>query len=243
MLSAIWHTAIYAPLYNLLMLFVAVLPGHSVGGAIILLTATVKGVLYPLAQKGIIAQRAMRELEPKIKEIRERHKEDKVQVAQKTMELYQKEGVTPFSGCLPLLIQIPIIIALYWTFFKGLSITPEYFYSFVPIPEELDMDFLVFDLAAKSIFLACAAGFTQYIQADLSLGNQKEDNTKPKQTSDKPSFQEDFQKSMQFQMRYIFPIMISFIAYTTSAAVALYWVTSNIFSIAQELHARRQKQP
>ena len=99
------------------------------------------------------------------------------------------------------------------------------------------MHFLIFDLALKSKVLAVTAGVTQYFQADLSLGRQPQPS--PLKKGATPSFQEDFAKSMQMQMRYVLPVMIIFIAYSASAAVALYWTTSNILSITQELLIRR----
>ena len=235
---SLWNAVIYKPLYNLLILLVAILPGQSVGMAIITLTFLVKIILYPLTGKSISAQRAMRELEPELKRIREEHKDDRAKQAQKTMELYQKHKVSPVSGCLPILIQIPIIMGLYWVFFKGLKsgIDITILYGFVAPPGALDMHFLVFDLAAKSFFLALLAGTTQYVQTDLSLGKQP-----PLVASTgKASFQEDFARSMQMQMRYILPVMIGFISYSTGGAVALYWATSNILSIGQELLMKRQ---
>ena len=239
MISNLWHLVVYKPLYNTLILFIGVLPMQSVGGAIILLTIIVKLALYPLTGKSIKAQRAMKELEPELKQIREKYKEDKQLQAKKTMELYQERGVTPFSGCLPLFIQIPIIIGLYWVF-KDLKIDDALFYGFVAKPTSLDMHFLFFDLAKKSIILALFSGVTQFIQTHLSLGRQPIATPTPT-TGGKPTFQEDFAKSMQVQMRYVLPIMIGFIAYHTSAAVALYWTTSNILSIIQELLMRRKK--
>ncbi len=238
MISSLWHTIVYGPLYNVLVFFIDTLPGHNVGAAIILLTIIVKLVLYPLTGKSIKAQRAMKALEPELKRIQEDHKDDKQLQAKKTMELYKEHNVTPFSGCLPLFIQVPIIIGLYWVF-KDLKIDASLLYSFVATPTALNLHFFFFDLAAKSVLLAAAAGFTQYIQTDLSLGRQNLTPAVPLNKDSKPSFQEDFQKSMQVQMRYVLPVMISFIAYHTAAAVALYWTTSNILSIIQELLIRR----
>lgn len=240
MISSLWHTAIYQPLYNLLMLLVDVLPGHSVGAAIIVLTLIVRLVLYPLTAKSIIAQREMKKLEPELKKLREQHKEDKKKLAEHTMALYQEKGVTPFSGCLPMLVQIPIVIGLYWVFSRGLTleaIDTTILYRFVQAPSFLDMHFLVFDLTQKSIFLALTAGVAQYFQTSISLGKQTP--LPAKSGKEQASFQEDFARSMQIQMRYVLPVMISFIAFTTSAAVALYWATSNILSIVQELLLKR----
>ena len=236
MISSVWHIVVYQPLYNILAFLIDSLPGHSVGFAIIMLTIIVRVALFPLTGKSMKAQRMMKELEPDLKRIREQHKNDKQLQAKKTMELYQEKGVTPFSGCLPLLIQIPIIIGLYLVF-KGLTeIDPHYLYSFISNPGLLDMHFLVFDLSAKSLVLAATAGLAQFFQTDLSLGRQVQ---LPESNQGKKSFQDDFQKSMQIQMRYVLPVMISFIAFNASAAVALYWTTSNILSIAQELYIQR----
>src|SRR3989344_1802886 len=237
---ALWNSLVYVPLYNFLILLIGVLPGHSVGGAIVVLTILVKIVLYPLTGKSIRAQRAMRELEPELKRIREEHKDDRQKQSKKTIELYQARGVSPFSGCLPILIQMPIIIGLYWVFWKGLSVVDgEMLYEFVRSPGTLDMHFLFFDLAEKSVILAVLAGVSQYIQTSISLGKQQTVGNFSK--DGKATFQEDFARSMQVQMRYILPVMIGFFAYGTSAAVALYWTTSNILSIVQELLMRRER--
>ena len=238
MILSLWNTAIYYPLYNSLIWLIDVLPGHSVGVAIIILTLLVKLVIYPLTAKSIKSQRAMKELEPELKKIREKYSDNKQKQAEQTMALYKERSVTPFSGCLPMLIQIPIIIGLYFVFFRGIKeIDASILYSFVQVPLSLDMHFLAFDLAGKSIVLALLAGITQYFQTSISLG--KTVPQKASSTTDKPSFQEDFARSMQIQMRYVLPIMVGFIAFTTSAAVALYWVTSNIVSIGQEFLVKR----
>ena len=237
---SIWYTLVYNPIYNALIFLVDILPGHSVGLAIILITLAVKVILYPLTTRSIKAQRAMKELEPELKQIKEKHGDNREKLAQATMSLYKERGVTPFSGCLPLLIQIPVVIGLYLVFYSGLKeIDPTILYSFVSAPESLDMHFLIFDLSAKSMFLAVLAGVAQYYQTSLSLGKPKpEEQTKKEGES---SFQQDFTRSMQIQMRYVLPVMIGFIAYTTAAAVALYWATSNILGIVQEYLVKREK--
>ncbi len=238
---SIWYTLIYEPIYNALIFIVELLPGHSVGVAIIILTLLVKILLYPLTTRSIKAQRAMKELEPELKVIKEKYSDDREKLARNTMELYKKRGVSPFSGCLPLLIQIPVIIGLYLVFFSGLKeIDTTILYSFVVAPALLDMKFLMFDLSAKSIILALLAGVTQYYQTSLSLGKPKKEEVSAKKPGES-SFQEDFTRSMQIQMRYVLPVMVGFIAYTTAAAVALYWATSNILGIVQEYLVKREK--
>jgi YidC/Oxa1 family membrane protein insertase len=137
-----------------------------------------------------------------------------------------------------MLIQIPIIFGLYWVFFKGLPVVDAaQLYAFVQHPGELYMKFLSFDLLGKSIVLALLTGLTQYIQAKISMKRQP---ALPKSEGGKPSFQEDFARSMQVQMVYVLPVMIGAIAYHLPAAVALYWTTSNILGIGQELLVSRK---
>lgn len=228
----LWNTTIYNPLYNILIGFVALVPGHDVGLAIIVLTLVVKSVLFPLTKKASIAQREMRKLEPEIRALREKYARDKQELSRRMILLYQEKNISPFSGCLPILIQIPIIIALYLLFLRGLSIDEAILYSFTPHPLSLDLNFFFIDLSGKSIILASLAGITQFFQTKIMLSKTP---APPEQDQKKPlSFQEEFQRSMNIQMLYVFPVLIGFVSFTTSAAVALYFVTSNIFGIGQE---------
>lgn len=236
-MKELWHHFAYEPLYNALIGLVDVLPGNNVAFAIIVLTIAVKAALLPLTAKSSRAQKAMKAIQPELKAIQEKHKDDKEKLARATMELYQKHGVNPFSGCLPILVQLPFIIALYFVFWKGLAIDPTTLYGFIPAPEALNFAFLGIDITQKSIILALAAGLTQFIQAQITMPDpfsKKEEEKKA------PSFQDDLQRSMQMQMKYILPVMIGFFAYSISAAVALYWTVSNIVSIGQELYMKKK---
>lgn len=254
MVSA-FNTFFYEPLYNGLIFLVSIVPGADIGIAVILLTLAVKIALFPFSHKGTKVQTAMKEIEPDVKALQEKHKENKEELARKTMELYKERGVNPFSGCAPLLVQLPIIIALYWVFYKGLAVPPDLLatlpykegsingellnkdilYSFVRMPEFLRTNFLgVIDMTQKSIALALLAGITQYYQMKRAFPGA---GGFPKSTG---SFKEDFSKNMAFQMRYILPVFITVFAYTISAAVALYWVVSNTFAIVQESVSRRK---
>ncbi len=222
-------------MYNVLVFLVGVIPGGNIGVAVILLTILVKLLLFPLSQKSVRTQAKMREIDPELRRIKEKHKDNQQELALKTMELYKKHGVNPFSGCLLLLIQLPVIFALYYVFLGGMKFDSNLLYSFVHLPSVIDMNFFGMDLAKKSIFLALIAGISQYFQLHLSIPKV------PPKTTDGPlSFQDEFARNMSTQMKYVFPFMVFFIAYSISSVIALYWVVSNLFAIGQELVVRKQ---
>lgn len=241
MFSSLWHNFFFDPVYNGLIFFVDVVPGGDVGVAIILTTIVVKVVLLPFSLRAARTQLAMREIEPKMKEIKEKFKDKRQEQAQAMMALYKEAGVNPFASILLLFIQIPIIIALYLAVYRGGGVPlPEInialLYSFIPSPETVDMLFVgLIDIAGKSLPLALLAGITQFIHTHLSLPKQT-----PRDKDAEPNFKDDFARSMQMQMRYVMPILIFFVAYTISAAIALYFLVSNLMSIGQEYIVRHQ---
>lgn len=236
MIREFFHLFLLDPLYNGLVFLISIVPFADVGIAVIILTIFVKLVILPLSIKAVRTQILVKELEPTLREIREKHKDNKQKQAEQTMSLYKEKGINPFSSFFLILIQIPIIFSLYWVFFKGglPVINEEILYSFVRIPEVVNIEFLgLIDVTGKSIFLALLAGITQFFQARLSLPAMK-----PRTKN--ASMKEDFARSFQLQMRYVLPVIVVFIAYTISAAIALYWATSNIFAIGQELLVMRR---
>lgn len=242
MFSTIWHTFFFDPVYNGLVLFIDVIPGGDVGLAIIGITLLVKIILLPLSLKAARTQHVMRTLEPQLRELKEKFKDNKEQQAREMMALYKTAGVNPFASILLLIIQIPIIISVYLSVMNGGGvalprINTDLLYAFVPTPETVNMIFLGFvDVASKSLPLAFLAGFTQFIHARLSLPAPE-----PKKPGAAPNFKEDFARSMHVQMRYVMPIIIFIVAYTISAAIALYFTVSNLTMIAQEYIVRRQR--
>ncbi|MBI3495195.1 YidC/Oxa1 family membrane protein insertase [Candidatus Berkelbacteria bacterium] len=236
MQTGIFSTLFYQPLYNTLVFILSVVPGANVGVAIIFLTLVVRGALFPLSHKSVVSQAKMRSLAPHIEKLKEKHKDNKQEQARKTMELYKEYGINPFSGCLLVVVQLPIIFALYYVFFKGLpSLNAEQLYSFVHMPSDVNMMFLGILLSSKSIFLALLASITQYFQIKLSMPAMA-----PAEKGAKPSFKDEFARSFNMQMRYMLPVIVFGISYSISAAIALYWTTSNLFSIAQELYVARK---
>lgn len=231
MLYNIWDTLLYKPFINLLAVLIDVVPFGDVGIAVIILTILVKIALFPLTKASIKSQEKMALLAPEINKIKKSGK-TKEEQAKETFEIYKKHKTNPFSGCLIILIQIPIIFALYYVFLKGISFEPTSLYSFVKVPENVNMMFLgILDLGSKSAFLALLAGITQYLQARSM--------PKPANISEEGTFGDSFQKSMQVQIKYVFPVLIAVIAYTMSGAVALYWVVNNAVSILQQEYLKK----
>ncbi len=238
-MSELFNNFLVIPLYNLLVLILNHVPLIDLGFAVVLLTIIVRLILYPLSKSAIKTQLKMKDIQGPIEEIKQKYKNDQQQMAIETMKFYKENDIKPFSGILLLLIQLPIIFALYFVFLKeGLpSIDLKLLYSFVQAPEFVNPKFLgIFDLASKSITLALLAGITQFFQAKLMLKN----NNQPTPNKNENSFQNDLMKSMQIQMQYVLPgLMIAF-SYSLGAVVALYFTTSNIFSIFQEIYLKKK---
>lgn len=232
MLTNLWNTVLYEPLVNILAFLVSIVPGGDIGIAVIILTILVKIILYPISKKSIEGQARMNIIAPELNKIKESGV-SKEEQARLTFDLYKKHKANPFSGCLLVLIQIPIIFALYYVFLKGLHFDTSIFYSFIKIPAEITTNFLgLIDIAEKSWVLAVLAGISQFFQAFYM--------PKPvNQTAKTGSFQDSLNKSLQMQMKYIFPFIVVFIAHNISGAVALYWVTNNIFTIFQQIYVNK----
>lgn len=235
MISNLFNSAFYNPIYNTLVAFTALVPGSDVGVAVVLVTVLIRLVLLPFSLSSARTQRAMKALEPKIKELKEKHKGNKEKEALETLALYREARVNPFTNIIIVFIQIPILLALYWVFSaeQFSAINAARLYAFTPTPRVVSLEFLgLVSVAGKSITLAVLAGITQLFQAHLALAG----TMKP---SDSGGAQSDFQKIMGMQMKYVFPFLIAIISYTTSGAVALYFITTNLAGALQEWHIRR----
>ncbi len=232
-MHTLWNNFIYDPIYNALIFIAQHLTMQDVGLAVVLLTIIIRFIIMPLSKKSIMSQYKMKALEPKIQAIKDQ-KLSKEEEAKATFALYKTEKINPFSGCLYLLIQLPILFALYFVFMKGVN-QPEHLYSFLNT-EGLKSTFLgLVDITKPYLPFAILAGVTQAIQAILA--------PKPMTTSgNEGGFQNQFAKSMAVQTKYILPLIIIFVATNLASAVALYWSVANIFSILQELYFRKALQ-
>ena len=194
------------PLFNGLILLYSYVPGHDLGVAIILLTLIIKIVLYPLAAKGIQSQKALSQLQPKMKEIQEKYKNNKEEQAKAVMALYKTEKVNPFSGFLTLIVQLPILWALFRVFINGFGEDRlSSLYSFVVNPGQIDASFLgLVDLSQRSVFLIILTGVAQFIQSKMIAPKSKKSQVKTPQFAD----------MMQKQMLYFLPFFTVFILWS-----------------------------
>lgn len=234
-----YHTIIFNPLYNGLIGLFDLFPWMDAGVAVILFTIIVRLILYPLSKKAITAQVKMKQLEPQLNKIKALHKGNTQEQSLQTMALYKQSGVNPFSGFLLLIIQLPILWALYSIFVRsGLpTVNPAFLYHYVSVPV-INMHFLgLLDISKRSIILSLCASAAQFLQLHFSIATS---GVRTPTAAGAAPGASDIAQNMSRQMKYIFPVMIFFISYRISAVIALYWTVSNIFTLVQELVVRRR---
>jgi YidC/Oxa1 family membrane protein insertase len=238
-MAFLFHNFFYAPLYNGLVLFINIIPFHSVGLAVILFTCIVKLIIFPLSQQSIKTQFEMKRIEPEINDIKIKYKDNKQLQAEKTMQLYKERGINPFAGILLMLIQLPVLIALYWVFLKGglPNIDHLTIYSFTKIPNVINMNFFGISVADKSVIFALLTAIAQFFQMQITIPKP---NKTPEKNGNKSGFGDELAKSMNMQMKYVMPVIMFFIAKSFPLVVSLYLITSSLFAIGQELYMRRK---
>lgn len=219
---------------------------HPLGPAIILLTILIRFVLYPLISSQLKASKKMQELSPELSRIKEQHRGNSAMISQETMRLYKEHGVNPAAGCLPVLLQLPIIWVLY-SVLQNIVKDPALVTSAInkaisidllKLSNSIDQSFYLFPLGktpaqlfqpsfpAILIFLIpVATGFFQYIQSKMMF---------PKKAESAAKKSDDFQSAFATQSTYIFPIMIGFFSFTFPIGLSLYWNTFTIFGIIQQ---------
>ncbi|MCD8495142.1 MAG: YidC/Oxa1 family membrane protein insertase [Candidatus Pacebacteria bacterium] len=226
---------LYKLFYNILIGITDLLPGASIALAVIALTLLVKIILIPLTYRSIKSQIQQKKLQPLLSEIRKKYADDQKKQSEAILQLYKDHKTNPFAGCFLIIIQIIVIIPLYYVFLK-LDIYPELLYGFISAPEALNEMFLGVNLAQQSMVFAALAGLSQFAQLYWSPAMKEE----PVSSDEPPTAQEEMMKGMQKSMKYTMPIMITVVAYIVPAAVALYWIVSNLFTIAQEINIRKK---
>jgi YidC/Oxa1 family membrane protein insertase len=229
-MTYLWQTIFYRPILNVLIYFYETIAFRNFGLAIILVTVLIRLILYPLFHKSAKAQMIMQRMQPKIKKIQEAHKNDREKQSQELMALYKEHGVNPLSSIFLLIIQLPIMIGLYWVVRSGLmpgNLTG--LYSFVAQPGMINTIFLhIINVAQPNILLILCAALAQYFQAKLALYRDPS-NTSPLSPAEK----------IGRQMVFIGPLVTIFIFYSLPAAVGLYWLVTSLFSIGQQIVINR----
>ncbi len=229
----IFNLLIYRPLFNGLIGIYDLIP--DLGIAIIILTIIIRILLLPLSKKSIQSQKKMQEIQPELKKIQEKYKHDKQEQGRRIMQFYKEKKINPASGCLPLIIQLIILIALYNVFMAGIDFNgqSDLLYSFIGNPGSINPISLGFlDITQRNIFLAVVASALQFWQTKMIMKKTK------KREEDKPSKKEtdepDFATIMQQQMLYIGPLLTFIIGLQFPAGLPLYWIVTTLFMIGQQ---------
>lgn len=214
------------------LLFFYHLFGGNLGVSIIALTIAIKIILIPLVIPTIKSAKKMQELKPQLDKLKEKFT-DKAKLQQAQMELYKQNGVNPAAGCLPQIVQIVILIALYQVFMKFLT-QPEINGS------PVNFSFLYFNLTKPDPFyiLPVLAGLTQFMFS-LMMTSGLETHVKNPKNKDENKKEEDsleMAASMQTQMVYMMPLMTTLISLNFQSGLILYWVVSTLFSIIQQYY-------
>lgn len=230
-LSLIYNTFFYQPLFNGLILLYLTLPRQDLGFAIVIFVILVRLVLLPVSVHGVRTQKRLAELQPRIKELQAKHKEDKEALSRDLMALYKTHKVNPFSGCFPLILQGFFLFALYRIFFNGFGQDSfSVLYSFVQNPGLINpISFGFLDLSQSNKVLAVLAGASQYAQALVM----------PQPPAGASRSGPDFQKILASQTKYFFPFLIAVISWPLPAALPLYWTILNVFGIVQQTALNR----
>lgn len=235
-MASLFHTILYQPLFNLFVGLYNIIPGHDLGLVILAITILTRVLLYPLTASSIKGQKAMQDLQPKLDAIKKEFAVDKQKQAQATMELYKNNKINPLTSCLPLLIQLPLLIALFWVLRDGLASKDlaANLYPFVHNPGTVSaISFGIINLATPSIILAVLSGAAQFVQAKMFSRKPA-----PKEAG-AGGKDEDMAAMMNKQMLYVMPVMTLIIGIRLPAALSLYWFFSTMLMVVQQWYIFR----
>lgn len=238
-MTSIFNIFVNDPIFNTLVFLYNAIPLQDFGIAIILTTIILKSVLLPISKKQIESQKKLQDLQPKIKELQEKNKDNKEKQTKELMQFYKDNKVNPFGGCLPLIIQLIFLIAIYRIIIQisdaGFVVESQKLYSFITNPGNINHFFVgLIDLTKPSIPLAILAAAAQFWQTKMLMQSQ------PKVTPQKDG-SPDFAQIMTKQMLFLGPLMTLFIGIKFAAGLALYWLISTLFAIFQQLYIFKKK--
>lgn len=238
-----WDLPILYPLVGIYRFFELLNIPHPLTFSIVALTVFIRFLLYPLITSQIKSTQNMQKLAPELSRIKEIHKGDNKMIQQETMRLYKEHGINPAAGCLPLLIQLPVIFILYSVLLDlvkspalvtakineaikvdalNLSTPIDQSFFFFPLGESPAKAFS--DFGVLIFLIPLITGFLQFIQSKMMFPKKKEGEVK----------KDDFASVFQTQTIYIFPVMIAVFSYTLPIGLSLYWNTFTLFGIIQQ---------
>ena len=229
-LGDIWNTVIMGPMINGLVLLYYVF-FNNFGLAVIAFTIIVRVAMVPLTLKQSKQMKAMGQLQPKVKQVQERHKNDRAKASQETMRLYREQGVNPL-GCLgPMVIQMPIFFGLFWALRATLPSTPErladlsrHLYPWLtPVHEVIPLNGIAFGLNLADVSAANPIPFLLPVLVAGSMWLMQKMTTMPAATEQ--------QASTNRMMLWMMPVMFGFFTLQFEAGLAVYWIVSNLVGI------------
>ncbi|MCF6276231.1 MAG: YidC/Oxa1 family membrane protein insertase [Candidatus Magasanikbacteria bacterium] len=228
-MQELFQAILYQPIFNALVALYNVIPDVGVG--ILIITIIIKFALYPLTNISLKSQKKLTDIQPKLAELKKKYKDDKQTLAAETMKMYKESNVNPLSSCLPMLLQLPVFLALFWVLKDSLGTTDfSLLYSFVSAPEVLDPMSLGFiDLSKSNIVLAVLAGAAQFWQAKMMQ------TKKAPKVAGEGAKDENMLSSMNKQMLYFMPVLTVIIGMQLAGGVALYWFLSTLLTALQQL--------
>lgn len=225
----------YRPIYNGLIFLTSVMPNHDLGLAIILLTILIRTILLLPSQKAMKSQKRMQDLQPRLEKIKEKHKGDQQKIAMETMALWKEAKINPFSSCLPLILQFPFLIALFYVIQGGLNPDKVYLlyttYGDLRL-QDIDVHFFgIMNLMKNNLYvLPLVVGGLQFIQMQMMANKKKPKDGKMNEMAMATNM-----------MTYIMPVMIAVFTASLPAGVGLYWGTSTLYGIAQQYFVNKGK--
>lgn len=221
-----WDTLLIQPLTATLLFFYNLF-GGNLGLAIIALTVVLRILLVPLSLPALQSAKVQRELKPKLDKLKKKYKDDRQKLAQAQMGLFRQAGVNPLAGCLPQLLQIVILIALYRVFIGFLT------------NGELNTQFMVWDLSQRDpyLILPLLAAATQLFLSRTMLPAVSEEEAVAKATKEQS---DDFATAMQKQNLYLFPLLTLVIGFQLPSGLMLYWFVASLIQFGQQWWVTRK---
>ncbi|HZX00844.1 MAG TPA: YidC/Oxa1 family membrane protein insertase [Candidatus Paceibacterota bacterium] len=221
----LFNTVLYNPLFNILVILYDSVALQDLGLAIIFLTILIRLLLFPVFHESLRQQKIQQALQPHIKKIQDKHKDNKEAQTKAILNLYSEHKANPALPLVLILIQLPILIALFSIFRAGITVESlNSLYSFVPRPEIINHTFFgLLDLTKASLLLTGLAAVAQYFQSKLSIAKLKPGET-----------QTDAERIGR-SLVYVAPFITVVVLWSLPAAIALYWIATTIFSAVQQV--------